>query len=108
MVFENAGLAHLARASAFQAEGSGFEPRVPLQLLSNNFNHSSAILKQTFFRQKSVWDHFGIHPIFPFPEKAKSLVQLGVTDALDRDGYQRGSELGNCSPVLGCSTPEFP
>ena len=30
-VFKDAGVAHLARASAFQAEGSGFEPRLPLQ-----------------------------------------------------------------------------
>ena len=29
-----AGVAQLARASAFQAEGRGFEPRFPLQIFS--------------------------------------------------------------------------
>ncbi len=30
--FKNAGIAQLARASAFQAEGRGFESRFPLQI----------------------------------------------------------------------------
>ena len=32
-----AGVAQLARASAFQAEGRGFEPRFPLQILELNW-----------------------------------------------------------------------
>ncbi len=36
LCFDRAGVAQLARVSAFQAEGCGFDPRLPLQVRERN------------------------------------------------------------------------